>query len=141
MQAESLHDNSGLAAIGVGGGLVVEAIPGVASGVLGAVPFEVGLSFGAGPAPAQVGFDFVKLAAGVALPGFPAVLIGGAIFIVRGAGLHIGTAGVVGAPVFIFDGRVDGFGDGFASKAAGDSADHRADRPTGDGADAGDHAA
>src|SRR5688572_27907048 len=105
-------------------------MPGVAGGVLGAVPPEAGLALRTLPAALEVALDLVILAAGVLRARLPAVTVCRGVVVVVGIVLACGdvrTARIVLAPVGLLGGRIYRFGDALAGKAAGNGSDDGAD--------------
>src|SRR5688500_9263805 len=118
---------------------VLDALPSVAGGVLGAVPVQARLAAVAVPVAAQVVLDGVEVATGVARVRRVSVAVRGLVLVVVGTGLVVGTVAVVLAPVGVLVGRVDGFARRLARQAAGYRADDGADGATNNGARTGNH--
>src|SRR5215208_4231162 len=106
---------------------VVDAVPGVAGGVLGLVPLQLRLALDVLPAALQVVFGLVPGAVGVTAARRPAIAVGGGQVVVAAA-LGVGAVGVGGAPVGVLLGGVDRLGDPLAGKAAGQAAHGGADQ-------------
>src|SRR5437667_12465129 len=106
-------------------------MPGIARRMTGALPVQARLAFEAIPIAAQIALDFLVAFAHIAAAAFPAVAIGGGIFVIGDAPLVVGTIAILFTPIGILGGGIHRFGDAFAGQPAGHCADDRANSSTG----------
>src|SRR6185295_2757756 len=107
---------------------VAEATPRISRCVLGVLPFEGGASTCTRPVPAQLRFDLVERAVGVAGERVHTIPIGRPVVVIGGAARHIGLRAVVVAPVGLLGGWVDGLGHALSGQRTRYRACHGPDR-------------